>query len=485
MSIQVKGNSLRTRSRITIALGMLFLWPLLRTQATGTLLVAASSAIPWAQSSYYIFLIVGVLFVAVALAAKNILQRVYELRWPVAALASVTAAANFGVALAVQMDALHPLLLVSSVLFYAVCIPVLVVAWAFVLVPLLKADFHVSSICIAASFVGSFVLGFLQYLPQPWPYLFPILCPLLAGWCWFLVPKSDARHSVASMDLPTVLRSLPLGSLASLVITMFLSCFLVGIARSGSIAISENIDLYYAKDFATIVVTTIIAFMLYALLASKRSTRVIWIFIFTVLCIGQLIILAFDDGVFALVGIGVSSAARASFSFFLYFYLLTLVYEEDLPVIPVFVSVFVSTNIVSDALSFAVVPAFSSALGVDYAGLIRPASLAVGIIVFLCLAFFSGSMALSYPRGERAHGFEGTASSQLQRQVDELASRYGVSERESEVMLYIVQGYSYKATASELGITEGTVQSHIKRLYVKLDVHSRQELIETVRSVDA
>ena len=265
---------------------------------------------------------------------------------------------------------------------------------------------------------------------------------------------------------------------------MFLSCFLVGIARSGSIAISDNIDLYYAKDFATIIVTTGIAIMLYALLVLKRSLRVIWIFIFTILCIGQLVILAFSDGIFALVGIGISSAARASFSFFLYFYLLTLAYEEDIPVIPMFLSVFVSTNVASDALSFAVVPAFSNALGVDYAGLMRPVSLGVGIIVFLCLAFFSGSLALSYPKGEKAFSNGKSGSEYLQPKIDAVASAYQISKREQEVMLYLVRGYSYKATASELGITEGTVQSHIKRLYVKLDVHSRQELIEMVRSME-
>lgn len=476
---------MKTRSRITIVLGMLFLWPLLRTQATGTLLVAASPSIPWAQNSYYLYLVVGIVFAVGALAAQRWLIRIFELRWPVVALSFAVAVANLGVALAIESNALHSALLIADVLLFALCIPLLLVAWAYVLVPLLKVDFRASSICVAVSFVGSFVLGFVQYLPQPWPYLFPILCPLIAGLAWYSAPLSRVEVASSTSGLPTMLRSLPLGSLASLVLTMFLSCFLVGIARSGSIAVSENIDLYYAKDFATIVVTTMIAVMLYALLASRRSLRVIWVFVFTILCIGQLLILAFDDGLFALVGIGMSSAARASFSFFLYFYLLTLVFEKDLPVVPVFVTVFITTNIVSDALSFAVVPAFSNALGVGYAGLIRPVSLAVGIVVFLCLAFFSGSLALGYPRSEPSRVDEdGDVSTQLQRQATSLAREYGVSAREREVMLYIAQGYSYKATASELHITEGTVQSHIKRLYVKLDVHSRQELIEAVRSVE-
>lgn len=476
----------RLRSRALTALGMLFMWPLLRTQATGTLLVAASPIIPWAQDCYLLFLIVGALFVAVTLAARDFLPHLFKLRWPVTAVATTTALVNLGLVSAIYSGTAHPILLVVSVLFFGVCVPLLLVAWAFALVSLFKDDFRASGLCLAASFAGSFLLGFLQYLPSPFPYAFPVLCPLVTGWCWHFLSSSEGQQMSGCnrLSISTMLQSLPLGSFAALVVAMFLSCFLIGVARSGSIAILEDIGLYYAKDLATVAVTIVIVFLLYTLLSKRRSLRVILVLILTLLCVGQLIILAFDGDALALVGIGVSSAARASLSFLLYLYLLILVCGKNLPVVPAFVSVFVSTNLISDALSFVAVPAVSAALGADYAELIKPLSMGIGMAALLCLALFSGPMTLDRPRLEEGDDRVADSPTQLECQVDELACRFGVSDREREVMLCIVSGYSYKATAAELGITEGTVQSHIKRLYTKIDVHSRQELIDTVRAIE-
>lgn len=46
----------------------------------------------------------------------------------------------------------------------------------------------------------------------------------------------------------------------------------------------------------------------------------------------------------------------------------------------------------------------------------------------------------------------------------------------------LVVGKDAKAIADELFISFNTVRSHIRRIYVKLDVHSRQELLDRVRS---
>ena len=52
--------------------------------------------------------------------------------------------------------------------------------------------------------------------------------------------------------------------------------------------------------------------------------------------------------------------------------------------------------------------------------------------------------------------------------------------RESDVLYYASLGYSSKAIGESLFVAPGTVQSHTKRVYAKLGVHSKQELIELV-----
>lgn len=54
---------------------------------------------------------------------------------------------------------------------------------------------------------------------------------------------------------------------------------------------------------------------------------------------------------------------------------------------------------------------------------------------------------------------------------------YQLSEREKEVLQWLVSGYSYKMIASELFISLETVRSHIKKIYEKLHVHSKSEAV--------
>lgn len=52
-----------------------------------------------------------------------------------------------------------------------------------------------------------------------------------------------------------------------------------------------------------------------------------------------------------------------------------------------------------------------------------------------------------------------------------------LSPRELEVLDYLVKGFSYKETASEIGISYSTVHTHIERIYKKLHVQSRAQAV--------
>ena len=55
-----------------------------------------------------------------------------------------------------------------------------------------------------------------------------------------------------------------------------------------------------------------------------------------------------------------------------------------------------------------------------------------------------------------------------------------LTEREEEVMYLICMGRSKGYIAENLSISENTVRSHSRHLYAKLDVHSKQELLDLV-----
>ena len=57
----------------------------------------------------------------------------------------------------------------------------------------------------------------------------------------------------------------------------------------------------------------------------------------------------------------------------------------------------------------------------------------------------------------------------------------GLGPREQQVLKSLVDGLSYKEIAGELGITSNTVGTYVRRIYAKLHVRSRREIIAYYR----
>lgn len=68
-----------------------------------------------------------------------------------------------------------------------------------------------------------------------------------------------------------------------------------------------------------------------------------------------------------------------------------------------------------------------------------------------------------------------TANSRLS-----LAAEHGLSQRETDVFLLLAQGRSRRFICDELFIADGTASTYISRVYEKLGVHSKQELLTLV-----
>lgn len=56
-------------------------------------------------------------------------------------------------------------------------------------------------------------------------------------------------------------------------------------------------------------------------------------------------------------------------------------------------------------------------------------------------------------------------------------TEYNLTEREKQVLQFLVDGYSYKMIAAEIFIAIDTVRSHIKNIYEKLHVNSKSEAV--------
>ena len=73
----------------------------------------------------------------------------------------------------------------------------------------------------------------------------------------------------------------------------------------------------------------------------------------------------------------------------------------------------------------------------------------------------------------------------INRHCEALGAERGLSHREIEILQHLCKGRSRPYIAETLYLSENTVRTHSKRIYQKLDVHTRQELIDLISAPNA
>lgn len=72
----------------------------------------------------------------------------------------------------------------------------------------------------------------------------------------------------------------------------------------------------------------------------------------------------------------------------------------------------------------------------------------------------------------------------ISKQAELLRQHYRLSARETEVMELIARGNTVARIAEDLVVSENTIRTHSKRIYAKLDIHKKQELLDLIDSFD-
>lgn len=71
-----------------------------------------------------------------------------------------------------------------------------------------------------------------------------------------------------------------------------------------------------------------------------------------------------------------------------------------------------------------------------------------------------------------------TSTDSLEDACSAIAKEYGLSDREGEILPFALRGRTSERISQELHISKSTVDTHLRRIYAKAGVHSRQELID-------
>lgn len=84
------------------------------------------------------------------------------------------------------------------------------------------------------------------------------------------------------------------------------------------------------------------------------------------------------------------------------------------------------------------------------------------------------------PANAGASAPPGGVPDRIAAQAQLLRTHYRLSARETEIMELIARGNTVARIAEMLVVSENTVRTHSKRIYAKLDIHKKQELIDLI-----
>lgn len=86
---------------------------------------------------------------------------------------------------------------------------------------------------------------------------------------------------------------------------------------------------------------------------------------------------------------------------------------------------------------------------------------------------------LSSDKGEHQNG----SSLSTEKAICELAEAFSLTGREKEIADYLVRGRDIVFISNDLFLSKNTVSTHIRHIYQKLNIHSKQELITIVEEM--
>lgn len=445
-----------------MAIGLSFFWLFLRRPFFSSLLANLSV---FSQECHWIFIFTTAIAAGALLLFGNLSEG--ALRQSRMAVTLVCACAStFSCALVLLGEAWQPLA-IASILFLGLSFVGLACAWAESLVA--RKPRYVLGVCLVSFLVTCAIsTGFL--LAAPFPGLLSSLAPALSCGCWLAIrPKRTEtpaeKQVLAGRRLPRAFWILAL--------FLLLSSILRGLLYGGAVD-----GLSTQSTIAPSCIAALLTALLIPLIArSSMEQRVLgnlWRGIIVVFFLGLLLLVVNDqNGVN--IGRAVVIASRTILNVFLFACLcLSRNGERQKP--PTFLaSAFLLIDAASSFLSYGVVPFVVGFASEPLESYIAPCAAIVCFVLVIASYGILGS-----------HLFEERPSVVAPPVSDddileELGQVYGLTQREQEIVSLIVEGNTVKKISALLFVAPSTVQSHMKSVYRKMNVHTRQEVVDLWR----
>lgn len=295
--------------------------------------------------------------------------------------------------------------------------------------------------------------------------------PCLSGLLWLLLADKGVQPTAVEYRA-SVLRELPLLTLGLLLLLLVCGRIVVGLFFDPKSPLPLDTSVIRSG-----IIVLLAAYLLAVFRRPGDKRRVIgmaWIPVAGVFFVGQMLVIAFGAEQYGL-GTGIISASLMAIEALALIQLFWFAKEKNASPLLVVGLGFVAFRIVPIAIQRSFAPQLVALFNVSE-GMI------VLVIVMVIMMAMTGTLAFFYLFTLRASASsEGVGSTLTPRLACErLGEDAGLSPREIDVMALIAEGNSQKKISEELGISYGTVQWYAKSVYRKLDIHSKQDLIDLV-----
>lgn len=213
---------------------------------------------------------------------------------------------------------------------------------------------------------------------------------------------------------------------------------------------------------------------------AERLVLKCWVFLAFVFFVGLLLSFVLPGRDF---GGQLVVVARSGLDFLLWILLCNLIHTEHLQPTRTFLQFSVLVEAVSWLLSYGFIPLLYAIGGRAPEQTVRALLVLIMFLLVCALTILFAWLALrkqSAPSVAGALQVDVVPPTPPKTVPEGLIKRYKLTSREADVIALFAQGYSLAKVSQELYISLGTSQSHIKNIYRKLYVHSKNELISLV-----
>jgi len=372
--------------------------------------------------------------------------------------------------LAVYEEAPLPLL-IAGVCVFAVGSVCMAYAWAVELIALGISSKGIAYLVTLAFLFSALLSLTTAAIPDGFERVYVLACPLVTFASWLFVSRNVKTKEQTNGKSDTF------GNSEVIFFSLqFIVCSVI-LGNNFSVSLSNSIEPVFLGTHLALIVVCAAMLGAIAYVSRKKEMTAVMECIAVLLFVALFFFEAMKGNEWVERSCNVVACTRLCFELMMWIAFLSIVTSRGVS-LRLTISILLALRIVSEGLINTVVPNLIELFGMQFAEIIYRASLA---LFFLASLVFLIVKLIEFMK-KRSPGVinENYDADHFARYCETITNEYGLSDRESEILGFIARGYSSRWIADTLFISISTVQSHTKRIYRKLNIHSKQSLIELV-----